>query len=342
MLYFVGLGISGCRSIPAEAARLISDAPAVYLEQFTSPVDGADVARLEDMSGGRLCIARRWQVEDGTEILQNAKKHDTVLLTYGDPYVATTHVELRTRAQQEGIATRTIHASSILTSIMGECGLHLYKMGRTATIMADSNSLTTPYYTLYRNMIEGSHTVLLLEYDESRNFFLDPRAALDGLMNAERGQGRNVLSGSTFGIVASRIGLDDQGIVSGNVSDLLEAGFGGPPHSIIIPGRLHFTEANALRMQGSCLEDPHDNTIEKISCQMLKKYVPMVREALEQERQHYTGTKFDSVLENAELYMRDAEKFLDDGQDEVAILSIGYADGLVDAMRIARGMDPKM
>jgi diphthine synthase len=47
-------------------------------------------------------------------------------------------------------------------------------------------------------------------------------------------------------------------------------------------------------------------------------------------------------LENAELYVKDAEKFLEDGQDEVAILSIGYADGLVDALRLAKGLDPKM
>jgi len=42
------------------------------------------------------------------------------------------------------------------------------------------------------------------------------------------------------------------------------------------------------------------------------------------------------------LYVRDAEKFLEDGRDEVAILSIGYADGLVDALRLAKGLDPKM
>ena len=34
--------------------------------------------------------------------------------------------------------------------------------------------------------------------------------------------------------------------------------------------------------------------------------------------------------------------FLEDGQEEVAVLSIGYADGLVDALRLAKGFDPKM
>ena len=52
--------------------------------------------------------------------------------------------------------------------------------------------------------------------------------------------------------------------------------------------------------------------------------------------------EYQVILENAELYVQDAEKFLEDSQDEVAILSIGYADGLVDALRLAKGLDPKM
>ena len=76
---------------------------------------------------------------------------------------------------------------------------------------------------------------------------------------------------------------------------------------------------------------------------MMEKYVPMVREALKEiEGQYRNQNEFKIILENAELYIQDAEKFLEDGQDEVAILSIGYADGLVDALRLAKGLDPKM
>ena len=76
---------------------------------------------------------------------------------------------------------------------------------------------------------------------------------------------------------------------------------------------------------------------------MMKKYVPMVREALEEIIPYYKNQKeFEIILENVELYVNDAEKFLEEGQDEVAILSIGYADGLVDALRLAKGLEPKM
>ena len=191
----------------------------------------------------------------------------------------------------------------------------------------------------------GNHTVLLLEYNQDKNFFLDPKDALHDLLETEKGQTRNVVDLSSYAIVASRIGFRDQKIIAGKISSLKKIDFGKAPHTIIIPGRLHFTETDALKMLGKCLDEPYNNTekVKKISIQMMKKYVPMVREALEEIIPLYKDQKeFHGILENAELYVKDAEKFLEDGQDEVAILSIGYADGLVDALRLAKGLDPKM
>ena len=345
MLWFVGLGISGFKSIPNEALDILSNADMVYLEQFTSPIGESDLTKIKNAVNGEFKEGKRWLVEDGNEILKNAKKKKVVLLSYGDPYIATTHIELRTRAIEEKIKTHSIHASSSLTSMIGECGLHFYKIGRIATIMSEMKSLTTPYYVIYKNIIEDNHTILLLEYNQDKGFFLDPKDALNGLLETEKGQLRKVISPSTFVIVASRIGFKDQRVISGKISRLKEKDFGRPPHTVIIPGRLHFTESDALKILGECIDEPYDNSekTKKISNQMMEKYVPMVREALEEIIPHYKNQKeFQVILENAKLYMQDAEKFLEDGQDEVAILSIGYADGLVDALRLAKGLEPKM
>lgn len=345
MLWFIGLGISGTKSIPNEAIDILSKADIVYLEQFTSPIGKFELSKIKKMINGELKLAKRWLVEDGNQILQNAKKKKVVLLSYGDPYIATTHIELRTRAINEKIKTRSIHASSSFTSMIGECGLHFYKIGRIATIMSDMKSLTTPYYVIYKNIIEGNHTVLLLEYNQDKDFFLNPKDALIGLIETEKGQRRNVITDSTYAIVASRIGFKDQSIISGKISNLKKLDFGKPPHTIIITGRLHFTESDALKILGKCVNEPTDNSekTKKITKQMMEKYVPMVREALEEILPHYENQKeFQVILENAELYIQDAEKFLEEGQEEVAILSIGYADGLVDALRLAKGLEPKM
>ena len=176
-------------------------------------------------------------------------------------------------------------------------------------------------------------------------FFLDPKTAILSLLDIEKEQKRKVVSNDTFAIVTSRVGMKTQKITSGKFSDLLKMDFGEPPHSIIITGKLHFTESDAINVLTDCLSKSADNSngIKSISIQMIEKYVPMVKEALNEIKPFYSDAKeFQDILQNAELYIDDAENFLKEGKDENAVLSIGYADGLVDALRIAKGIDPKM
>ena len=344
MLWFIGLGISGPDSLSDKTKKIISDADVVYFEQFTSPMKNDESQKIKEIVKGQFKFAPRWLVEDGKEILDNSKTKNVAMVSYGDPYIATTHIELRTRAIQEKIQTNTVHASSAITSLIGECGLHYYKVGRTVTIMSGIPS-STAYYTIYENLRVGNHTVILLEYNQNENFFLNPKDAIQSLLESEKEQVRKVISDSTYGVVASRIGQQDQMIMSGSFASLKGLDFGNPPHTIVIPGTLHFTESDALKTLAKCLDDPYDNSskIERIASQMMKKYIPMVRRALEQITPYYKDAKeFHSVIENAELYIRDAERFFEQGKDELAILSIGYADGLVDALRIAKGIEPEI
>jgi len=345
MLWFVGLGISGTQSIPIEVVKIIQKADFVYLESFTSPIYKQQEEEIKNIVSGSFKIAKRWLVEDGQEILKASKSSTVVLLSYGDPYIATTHIELRTRAKLEKIETNTIHSASAITSMIGEAGLQFYKVGRIVTIMNEKKSIITPYTSIFKNLIQGLHSVILLEYNQDENYFLDPKDAISSLMDVEKEQKRNVVNNDTFAIVASRIGFETQKITSGKFSNLLKVDFGEPPHSIIITGKLHFTESDAINVLTECLDKPSDNSnrIKSISIQMIERYVPMVREALEEIKPLYNDSKeFQVVFQNAELYINDAENFLKQGKDENAVLSIGYADGLVDALRMAKGIDPKM
>ena len=345
MLWFIGLGVSGISELSNNTISIIKNAEIVYLESFTSPISEDEKIQLKNISTGKFKVAKRWLVEDGNEILDNAKEKETVLISYGDPYIATTHLELKTRAIQDNIETKTIHSSSIISSLIGEAGLHYYKVGKVLTIMDDPKSIITPYNTIFDNLLNRIHSVVLLEYNEDKSFFLEPQNALSMLLDCEEKQKRKIISSETFGIVASRIGKNDQRIISGNIGNLIKNKFGEPPHSIIIPGKLHFTESDAVKMVTECLDEPIDNSINvrSISEQMIEKYVPMVREALNEIKPHYENLKeYEDVLINAKLYIDDAENFLKEGKNEHAVLSIGYADGLVDALRIAKGFDPKM
>ena len=345
MLWFVGLGISGISELSDNTISIIKNADTVYLESFTSPISETEKEQLANMCDGEFKIAKRWLVEDGNEILENAKKRQVVLISYGDPYIATTHLELKTRAVTDKIETKTIHSSSIVSSLIGEIGLQYYKVGKILTVMNDPKSMITPYNTISNNLLSKMHSVILLEYNEDKSFFLDPQDALSLLLDAEKIQNGKIISLDTFAIIASRIGKSDQNITSGKISNLIKKEFGNPPHTIIIPGSLHFTESNAIKIVTDCIDQPFDNSanVRNVSEQMIAKYVPMVREALEEIKPHYENLKeYEDVLINARLYIDDAENFLKEGKKEYAILSIGYADGLVDALRIAKGLDPKM
>ena len=177
MLWFIGLGISGISELSNSTLNVIKNAEIVYLESFTSPISETEKKQLEDISKGEFKTAKRWVVEDGNEILENAKNKETVLISYGDPYIATTHLELKTRAIRDNIKTRTIHSSSIVSSLIGEVGLHYYKVGKVLTIMNDPKSMITPYNTIFDNLLGKTHSVILLEYNEDKSFFLDPKVA---------------------------------------------------------------------------------------------------------------------------------------------------------------------
>lgn len=341
MLWFIGLGISGVDQLSSSTLQILKKSDVIYFENFTSPIPRSDETKIKKIAKKRFRVAPRWLVEDGKAILGEAKKKRVALLAYGDPYIATTHIELRTRAELEKIKTHTIHAASAIPSLVGECGLQYYKMGRPVTIMKEQQSWSTVYFTIYDNLVRGTHSLLILEYNSAASFFLDPRVAISSLLSAEQEQKRSVISDSMFGIVASRIGSKSQNITCGKLSSLLKTDFGRPPHTIIIPGRMHFTETDALKILSNCLDEPFDNHVQKISDQMLTKYVPKARKALGEVVKMFSGEEsLKPVIENAQLYIDDAEKFQTEGKEELAILSIGYAEGLIDALRLSKGIDP--
>ena len=343
MLWFVGLGISGPSGIGLDTLKILKNADIVYCEIFTNPIPQSELLKIKRMVKGEFKTAPRWIVEDGKTILKDAKKKNVVLISYGDPYIATTHIELRTRAILEKIKTKTIHAASAITSLIGECGLHYYKLGKPVTMMSEKQSIPSVYYTIYQNLIAGSHTIVILEYNNDKKFFLEPKDALINLLLAETEQKRNVIDESSFAIVASRIGAKNQDIIAGKLSTLKKTDFGKPPHTIIIPGKMHFTESDALKVLAKCLDEPFDNSskIKKISEQMVQKYIPKARKALDEVTKQFKNDKsLQSVLENADLYLEDAQKFQNEGKEELAVLSIGYAEGLIDALRFSKGIDP--
>ena len=87
----------------------------------------------------RLLERRNLEDEGGKAILQAAKIGKTVFLVPGDPFIATTHVTLRIDAEKQGIHTRIVHGTSIMSAIVSLSGLHNYKFGKTVTVPFPEN-----------------------------------------------------------------------------------------------------------------------------------------------------------------------------------------------------------
>lgn len=352
MLWFVGAGINGYKGLSLAALDVLKKCNIVYVERFTSALSDSDMEGLNSLLGKEVKPVQRWFVEDGREILEAARSQDIALVTYGDPLIATTHGELRARAARNAVKTSVLHSASGIASLIGETGLHHYKFGRMVTMMSEPQSAISVYNTIFENLLGGSHTLILTEYsyDEKKEpFFLDPASVFKMLGQVEKDQRHQIFSDDTFAVVASRVGTDTQKVVSGRVKSLLAFDFGAGPHSVIVTGALHFTESDSLAVLTQTLDQPADNaqTVRRISTQMVERYAPNARKAVQQMRdiirqeQDNAGKKgMYEVLDNAEYYIDDAERFMRQAKFELAVLSIGYAEGLVDALRFQKGINP--
>jgi len=333
-LTFIGLGL-GPKGISLEGIEELKSADVAYLEYYTSPHEPRLLKELEDATGKPLTIVDRAFVEDGKAILTEAKSKIVVLAVPGDPMVATTHNDLRVRAIREGIRTKVVHAATVGTAAASASGLHYYKFSRTVTVTHDSvKKLSQAYQILQENLLEGAHTLLLLEYDFDRGEGVSPGEAMLGLLRAEENFKRGVVSKDTFVLVLCRVGMKGALYAAGKLSELQAGEYGEPPYSLVVPGKLHFTEVEAVSaIFGAPAEKVRDNSssVKRTAQALVPKYVAKTRKALGSVKGRL-GEEYSPVVENVELYMEDAENFLMKGEDELAMLSIGYAEGLLDSL----------
>lgn len=336
-LVFVGLGL-GSKGLSLEGLEELRGADIAYLEYYTTPHEPTLLADLEKLAGRSITVVDRGFVEDGRKILQEARQKKVVLAASGDPMIATTHVELRTRAIGEGIQTCVVHAATIGSAAASASGLHFYKFSRTVTVTRGTvDRLSQAYQILHENLLEGAHTLLLLEYDVDVHEGVSPSEAVAGLLAAEDNFKRGVVREETFALVLSRLGRPDCALRAGYFSELRGIDFGAPPHCIVIPGKLHFTEVEAMAAAfgiDKALVRGNSEVVKRTAQTLVPKYLDKTRRALESVRAQL-GPKYAAVAENVELYMRDAENFLANGEDELAMLSIGYAEGLLDSLSFA-------
>ena len=248
MLVFIGLGLQG-DGISLAGLQEARGADVLYAEFYTSIVTNFNIKELEQKIGKPINIVTRETVEQHPdEILDAAEKCKVAFLVPGDPMAATTHVDLRLRASKAGIKTKIVPAASIVSAAAGLAGLQSYKFGPSATVPFPDNPSTRPYEVLAENRQRGLHTLLLLDIRAEKGRAMTANEAIKIMLELEEKLKKRAFTPDTIVVIVARAGSEDAAVKADKVESLRKLDFGSPPHVLVVPGKLHFMEAEALKM----------------------------------------------------------------------------------------------
>jgi len=247
MLTLVGIGLHDEKDLTLRGIEAAKSADKVYIELYTSVWHGK--SELEKIIGKDIVELKRADLEQHSDkLIEEAKTNNIVILIPGDPMIATTHSILIEAAKNAAIGANIIHNASIVSAI-GETGLHIYKLGASATVpFLEKTGGKLPesvYNTLKMNRANGLHTLLLLDITPEKS--MTANEAMKLMMAIEEQRKEDMFTGDTEVIVFARTGSgEDSAIAFGKVSELMAKDFGEPPMVLIVPGILHFSERDFL------------------------------------------------------------------------------------------------
>ena len=245
VLHFIGIGINNEKDISIKGLDLVKKADKVYLENYTAVLN-CSLSDLEKFHGKKIELADRDFVEKENKMVEEAKTKEVAFLVVGDAFGATTHIDLFLRAKKEGVKTTVTHNASVLTAI-GVTGLQLYKFGKTTSIPFEIES-EAPYDVLKNNQKNGLHTLFLLDLRPKENKFMSVKEAIDYLKKSETKCNEKLFLDSTICVGCAKLGSSEQKIKYGTAEELSHFNFGFGMQCLIIPGKLHFMEEEALSL----------------------------------------------------------------------------------------------
>ncbi|MFA6462103.1 MAG: diphthine synthase [Candidatus Woesearchaeota archaeon] len=248
-LYLIGLGLSTEKDISVKGLEIVRTCDKVYLENYTSLLQ-CSVYDLEKFYGKKITLADREKTEQGEDqIIEEAKTQEVAFLVVGDPFSATTHIEMFKQALTKKVQVKIINNASVLTAI-GITGLQLYKFGKTTSIpfIEEHPNLETPYNVLRENQSLGLHTLFLLDLKPGENKFLSIKKAIETLEQIEEHKKEGIISKNTLVVGCARLGNEDFMVKYGKIEEIKRVEFGKPPYCLIIPGKVHFMEQEMLEL----------------------------------------------------------------------------------------------
>jgi len=332
-LTLISIGLTSHKDLSLRAIEAANQADTVYAETYTMKLDTTPQQLGETIGRSVHPLTRGPMEEDAENLLREAETGDVAILVGGDALTATTHISLVIDAAKRGIPVKVVHGSSIITAV-AETGLSLYKFGRTVTVpLPEKGPVTTVIRTLRDNLEQGLHTLILLDLDEPERRYLTINQAITRL--EETGE----FSMDTLLVAAARLGSENQVIRADTAENLKAQDFGDAPHAIVAPGRLHFMEEEALKALAGC--PPELLTGRKVQGEvdrLIEKYSVGCRRVLRELKTNpppktINKAQVDELLDHTNRYLDDAEYYRGEN-DPVALTSVAYAEGVLDALNL--------
>ncbi|KYK33667.1 MAG: diphthine synthase [Thermoplasmatales archaeon SG8-52-3] len=247
-LIFIGLGLYDNKDISLKGLEEIKNCDKVFAEFYTAKLTGTTVEKIEKIIGKKIEVLTREETEKGDKILNIAKEKTVAFLTSGDTMTATTHVDIRLRAAKMKLKTRIIHGSSIVTAVPGLLGLQNYKFGRATTLAYPEKNYfpTSPYNIIKGNKESGLHTLVLLDIQSDKKRYMTANEGMNLLLKMEEKHKEDIINKDSIICVVARAGSFEPIVLAGTIRDIINRDYGPPLHTIVIPGKLHFMEIEAL------------------------------------------------------------------------------------------------
>jgi diphthine synthase len=330
-LSLISIGLTDEKDISLRALEEARDCDRLYAELYTMKL-ATTLAALTQITEKPISYLRRGDLEEHADkIIEEARTKSVGVLVGGDCLSATTHISLVIDATVKGVKVNIIHGSSIFSAI-AETGLSLYKFGRTTTIpFEDKGPVDTTLHCISENREQGLHSLILLDLDNEAEKYMTVNQGLNRLF--ETG-----LNGDTLVVGVARLGSKGSIIRAGSARNVALYNFGDPPHSLIIPGSLHFLEEDALKALASCPpEILKGRAIKSELDTLIDKYIAGCRRV----RQTMTTTppiaptqvQIQNILDHVDRYLADSEFYRAD-KKPTSLTSVAYAEGILDALKL--------
>lgn len=245
MFYLVGSGLWRGDDISVRGVNVCKECSKVYLDRYTRAFENEELEKLENIIGKKIIKLERKELEETLSFLKESERENVCLIVPGDPLIATTHVTIIEECKKRKIEFEIIHGSSIFTALPGECGLMTYKMGGSCTIPMREKRIVpySIYDKIWENKERGYHTLVFLDTTPEKE--MEISEAMEIMQDIEKERNKKIFDDESKIVVGSCMGSSKQKLVYGEIGKLKGMEF-EKPCTLIIPGKLHFSEEEFL------------------------------------------------------------------------------------------------